>query len=46
MLLVHGGRPHYEHHFELGEIEREAAAAGLVVTFHERRNEGKAVLVA
>jgi SAM-dependent methyltransferase len=38
------GVVHYEHHFRAGEIEREAQAAGLTVVFHERRDDGTAVL--
>jgi SAM-dependent methyltransferase len=41
------GRPgavHYEHHFTEGELEREARAAGLGVAFHERADDGTAIL--
>lgn len=38
-------RLHYEHRFREGEFENEACAAGLTVVFHERRDEGTAVLM-
>jgi SAM-dependent methyltransferase len=37
---------HYEHQFVDGEFESEAHAAGLRVVFHERRDEGTAVVMA
>ena len=37
-------RVHYEHQFQEGEFEQEARAAGLSVVFHERGDEGTAVL--
>lgn len=37
---------HYEHQFQDGEFEKEARAAGLAVVFHERADEGTAVLTA
>ena len=42
-----GDRPrslHYEHQFRAGELEGEAAAAGLRVVSHERDDDGRAVL--
>jgi SAM-dependent methyltransferase len=39
-------RVHYEHQFQEGEFEQEARAAGLTVVFHERADEGTAVLMA
>jgi hypothetical protein len=35
---------HYEHQFRVGELEREAAAAGFRVVSHERDDDGRAVL--
>jgi SAM-dependent methyltransferase len=42
-----GGRRalRYEHQFREGELEEEARAAGLTVTFHERGDVGTAVLM-
>ena len=40
------GAIHYEHHFQPGELEREARAAGLALAFHEEAGDGNAVLVA
>ncbi len=37
---------HYEHQFQVGELEREAAAAGLRVASHERDDDGRAVLTS
>ena len=42
-----GDRPrslHFEHQFQAGELEREAAAAGLRVVSSERDDDGRAVL--
>jgi SAM-dependent methyltransferase len=36
---------HYEHHFSCGELEKEAAGAGLRVASHERNDVGTAMLV-
>jgi len=37
---------HYQHEFTREELEEEARAAGLTVTFHARANEGTAALIA
>src|SRR3990172_187764 len=37
---------HYHHDFTREELEEEARAAGLTVTFHARANEGTAALIA
>ncbi len=40
------GAMYYEHYFTDGEMENEAGAAGLTVVFHERRDDGAAVLTS
>jgi hypothetical protein len=41
-LETHG--IHFEHQFRPDELEMEARAAGLSVVFHERKDNGMAVL--
>jgi SAM-dependent methyltransferase len=45
VLRAEGGGLHYEHRFRPDEIEDEVRAAGFRLAFHERDDDGRAVLV-